>query len=283
MAAYIKRRSVREEEVEKLKSIPLPSETEAAALTAKSAAALPSGVPFNPKNASLATSMVSLPESIKEKLGLAVKYLVSRENQNWSLVLHQLNDDGGLQGIPEKDVRKMVYAIPRSQLRHVFPQIESLLASSGIQLSPKIVNCYLKSMTVGNTVNETDLKTVEKYSDQLRLSSEQGKLSRDTYEVLVEAYGKAGNVEKMNDIIKEMKTFKLSPSLNVYSNVLSTVVYKTRDHKQAVQLFDLMKFLAGSMSPSTREYQDIIVSYVNNDDIEKALDLYQEMISGGFH
>ena len=281
MAAYLKRRSVREEEVEKLKSIPLPSETEAAALTAKSAAALPSGVPFNPKNASLATSMVSLPESIKEKLGLAVKYLVSRENQNWSLVLHQLNDDGGLQGIPEKDVRKMVYAIPRSQLRHVFPQIESLLASSGIQLSPKIVNCYLKSMTVGNTVNETDLKTVEKYSDQLRLSSEQGKLSRDTYEVLVEAYGKAGNVEKMNDIIKEMKTFKLSPSLNVYSNVLSTVVYKTRDHKQAVQLFDLMKFLAGSMSPSTREYQDIIVSYVNNDDIEKALDLYQEMISGG--
>lgn len=284
MSEYIRRRKTHDEEEQKLKSIPLPSEAQAASLEAQSGGsggALRSGKPFNAKNASLATSTVTLPESIQEKLGLAVKYLVSKENQNWSLVLHQLSEDGGLAGIPEKDVRQMVYAIPKNQLRGVFPQIEQLLASSSIQLSPKIVNCYLKSVIAGNTVNMADMNTVEKYLELLRLLNKLGKLSRDTYEVLVEAYGKAGDVSKMNAIIKEMKQFKLEPSLNVYSNVLSTVVYKARDHKQAVQLFDLMKFLAGSMSPSTREYQDIIVSYVNNDDIEKALDVYQEMLSGG--
>lgn len=280
MSAYVKRRKTREEEAQKLQNIPLPSEAQVAALETHSAGELSASMPFNAKNSSLATSTVSLPESIQEKLGLAVKYLVSKENQNWNLVVRQLSEDGGLAGIPEKDIRRLVYAIPKNQLRGVFPEIERLLANSSIQISPKIVNHYLKSLITGNTVNVADMTTVEKYVAQLRLLNK-GKLSRETYEVLVEAYGKSGEVSKVNDIIKEMKQSKLEPSLNVYSNVLSTVVYKARDHKQAVQLFDLMKFLAGSMSPSTREYQDIIVSYVNNDDIEKALDLYQEMLSGG--
>lgn len=270
---YVKRKNAQQEESEKLKNMPLPSEVQ------PEIKAVGGGGGFDPRKASLATPSTEIPASIEEKLGLAVKYLVSRENQNWSLVLHQLLEAGGVAGVPERDIRKMVYAIPKKQLRHVFPQIEALLAQANIATSPKIINAYLRSVIGGATVSPEDLALVEKYAEQIRASSRKNKLPRETFELLVETYGKASDITLMNRIIKEMKEAGLQTSSTVYSNVLSTCVYKSRDHKQAVQLFDLMKFLAGSMAPSTREYQDVIVSYVNNDDIEKALDLYQEMLS----
>lgn len=281
MSSYIQRKKAQEEEAEKVKNIPLPSIVQAAQMEAKSATGLGSGAAFDARNATLATPRTDLPASIQEKLGLAVNYLVSKENQNWSLVLHQLKEAGGFEGVHEKDIRMMIYAIPKKQLKQIFPQIEQLLADASIKKSPKMVNYYLKSVIAGNSVSKDELAVVEKYVEDLRLSNSKGKLSRNTYEVLIEAYGKASDITKMNEVMKEMKQLGLEPSLTMYSNVLSTCVYKMRDHKQAVQLFDLMKFLAGSMAPSTREYQDIIVSYVNNNDIEKALDLYQEMLTGG--
>lgn len=283
MSSYLKRRNARDIEAENLAKVPLPSEAQAAQLEAQSRAGLPSKgekVPFDARKSSLVTSAIPLPASIEEKLGLAVKFLVSKEDQNWGVVLHQLKEAGGFEGVPERDIRMMIYSIPKTQLRQVYPQIEQLLTEANVTQSPKMVNAYLKSIIGGSSVSEEEVALVEKYANSLRLASN-GKLARATYEVLVETYGKATQVEKMNEVIKEMKLFGIEPSLLVYSNVLSTCVYKTRDHKQAVQLFDLMKFLAGSMAPSTREYQDVIVSYINNDDIEKALDLYQEMISAG--
>lgn len=96
---------------------------------------------------------------------------------------------------------------------------------------------------------------------------------------MIQAYGKNNNLEKINMCLSEMKQNKLEPSQKTFSNILSTCVYKANDHKQAVEIFDSMKFLSQKTKPDTRAYQDIIVSYVNNDNIEKALDLYREMIT----
>lgn len=283
MLAYVRRRAAKDDETEKLKRIPLPSEAEAHRMAANAPAHLAPGknsATFDASKTSLATSAADLPASIHDKLGLAVKYLVAREHQNWGVVLHQLHQAGGLGDVPPKDIRKLVYAIPKPQLKHVYPQFKQLLAQANIPESPKMVNAYLKSVIAGNSVSQQDCELVQKHVDELRASTKKGKLSRETYEILVETYGKANDVARMNSVVKEMKAAGLQPSLAVYSNVLSTCVYKARDHKQAVQLFDLMKFLAGLLAPGSREYQDIIVSHVNNDDIEKALDLYQEMLTG---
>lgn len=263
MALYVRNQETKKVEQEKIAQLPVPSQSE------KPKA-------FDASKSSLATSTVALPPAINDKLGLAVKYLVSKEHQNWALVFDQLEQAGGFKDVTEKDVRKLVYAIPKRQLREVFPAVELLLAGANIQMSPKIVNAFLRSVIVGGSVDSDQIAVVEKYVQQLR---QNGKLGRETCEILVEAYGKSGQVHKMEQVINEMNALQLQPSSRVYSNVLTTCVYKTRDHRQAVQLFDLMKFLAGSMAPGSREYQDIIVSYVNNNDIEKALDLYQEMLA----
>ncbi|GEQ69796.1 hypothetical protein JCM33374_g3470 [Metschnikowia sp. JCM 33374] len=236
---------------------------------------------FDPKDLSLLTPSVEIPLSFQDKLGPATRYLVSKENQNWFEALKQIEASGGFHNIPELDIRKLVYNIPKNQLTIVFPQIERLLQEAGIQKSPKVVNAYLKGLVYGGKISDEKLELMEHYMKDLRSSAKKGILSRETYEILIEAYGKTSRIDRMEAIINEMKSAGLQPTSNVYSSVLNTCVYKTRDHKQAVQLFDSMKFLAGSMAPGTTQYQDVIVSYVNNNDIERALDLYEEMSTNG--
>lgn len=225
------------------------------------------------------TPAVELPDTIKDKLGLSVKYLLTQENQNWDLLLYQLEKEGGFKDLPERDVRKLVYAVPRDQLRYIFPKIEELLEAAGMQKSPKIINAYMRSVIHRNSVDRVEMQEVEKCIDTIRQLNKKGKLGRESYEILVEAYGKNSDIDKVNAVITEMKEQGLEPLKVVYSNVLATCVYKTKSHATAVLLFDSMKFFLQKTQPSTREYQDIIVSYVNNDDIEKALDLYQEMLT----
>ncbi|OBA20534.1 mitochondrial group I intron splicing factor CCM1 [Metschnikowia bicuspidata var. bicuspidata NRRL YB-4993] len=238
-------------------------------------------VDFDPKSASLLTPAVGIPTSFKTKLGPAVKYLVTKEYQNWVFAFKQIEAKGGFKDIPEVDIRKLIYSIPKHQLVIVFPQIERLLLDAGVQKSPKVVNAYLKGLIAGGEISNERVALVEHYVQEMRSLSKNESLSRETYEILIEAYGKSKRIESMENIIGEMKKRGLKPSSNVYTNVMSTCVYKTKDHKQAVQLFDLMKFLAGNMAPGVNQYQDIIVSYVNNKDIEKALDLFEEMRTRG--
>lgn len=235
--------------------------------------------PFDPLRTSLASPTVELPKAVEERLGLALKYLVRKDLQGWALVLRQLEREGGFLGLVERDVRKLIYAIPRGQLRQVFPQVEELLNAAGMAMSPKILNAYMKSVICRNNVNDEEIEIIEQCVDRLKQTNKKGLLSRDTYEVLIEAYGKHSSMDKVNEIILQMKEQGLEPLREVYANVLTTCVYKVRSHDAAVQLFDSMKFFLKKTQPSTREYQDIIVSHVNHDNIEKALDLYQEMLT----
>lgn len=232
-------------------------------------------------NAPLETSVspltASLPEALQERLGLTLRYLVNDEHQDWPLILSQLEQDGGLKGFSDKDVRKMVYAIPKHQLVDLYPKVKELMEAAGMKESPKMINTYMRSVIHGSAVGPEKIQIIENCVDELKSMHKKGALSRDTYEVLIEAYGKNASIDKVNQLVKEMKQLGLEPLRTVYSNVLATCVYKVKSHASAVELFDSMKFFLKKTQPSTREYQDIIVSYVNNDNIEKALDLYQEM------
>lgn len=224
---------------------------------------------------------VDLPDSISERLGLSVKFLVSKNNQNWPVVLQQLKEAGGFNGIPPKDVRKFLYEIPKKHISDLIPLLELLLKEANIEKSSKIVNVFIESLCLGSSITDIRMQKIEEYCDYLRTINKKGKLGRESYELLIEAYGKSNNLEKVNKCLAEMKELKLEPSPKTFSNILQTCVYKARDHEQAVEIFDSMKFLSQKTKPNTEAYQSIIVSNVNNDNIERALDLYQEMITEG--
>ena len=230
---------------------------------------------------SLVTPSTPLPTSIINKLGLAARYLVSKTHANWPIAIKTLAEEG-VTDISEKDLRKLVYAIPHQDLAYVIPQLESLFHNSHHQLSPKIMNRFIESLSRGGTISRGNLARIELYVERIRAGSPPGvkPLPRRTYELLISVYGKCNKLSQIDAILQEMKSFKLSPSPAIYSNVLKTYVYKSRDHKQATAVFDTMKFLSHTTRPNTDAYNDIIVSYVNNNDVEKALDLYQDMIDG---
>lgn len=228
---------------------------------------------------SLVVPAYDVPKSISKALGLSVKYLVSKENLNWQLALDQIQRSGGFKDIPRKEIREFIALIPSKSLPSLIPQLEIMLETAKLPLSSKIVNIFIASLIQAD-VNDELVKRVEDYVDYLRQHNKEGNLSKATYELLITTYGKSNEVAKMEVVLQEMQKKNIDMSRNLFSNLLATSVYKTKDHKQAIAIFDSMCFLSNQTKPGTRAYQDIIVSYVNNDDIEKALDLYQEMMTG---
>lgn len=226
---------------------------------------------------SLVVPAYEVPKSISKALGLSVKYLVSKQNLNWPLVLGQLEQAGGFRDIPRKEIREFIDLIPSNTLPSVIPQIEAMLKTAKLPLTSKIVNIFISSL-LQTEINEELVKRIENYVAYLRKHNKEGALSKSTYELLITAYGKSSNVDKIETCLQEMKQKNVAISSNLFSNLLATSVYKTRDHSQAVAIFDSMNFLSNLTRPGTRAYQDIIVSYINNDDIEKSLDLYQDMV-----
>lgn len=235
---------------------------------------------FKADKSNLNTPAIDLPSRIQERLGPATQYLVHKDNQYWKLVMLHLKNNEGFSGLTSKEVAKLVRAVPNNQILSVFPIIEGLMEDASILKTNSITNAFLKKLVSYPQIDAERLSIIEQTVEELRDKAKERRLNTDTYEVLIEAYGKTNNIAKLENVMLELRKHDITPSARVYSSVLSTSVYKTKDHKQAVQLFDLMKFLAGCMAPKTREYRDIIVSYINNDDIEKALDLVQEMRDG---
>lgn len=227
---------------------------------------------------SLFIPVVDIPASVSDRVGLAFKYLVSKTSQNWSMVLDQLEKNGGFKDIPSKDIRKFVYQIPKTHIPPIISRLEKMHQDAGVPVSPKLVNVFIDSLSLSPSIPSSVMSQIESYCNSIRSTSKKGRLPRETYELLVRAYGKNSNLEMVNSILTEMKQVGLQPSKNTFENILATSVYKSKDHKQAVEVFDTMKFLSNKTKPAERAYRDIIVSYVNNDDIEKALDLYNEMV-----
>lgn len=232
---------------------------------------------YNPEMKSLNKPAMDLPSIIADRLGPASKYLVRKDSQSWNLVMYHLQNNGGFSGLSSKDVAKLIRAMPSSQVTSVFPIVEVLMKDANISKTTEVAKAYLYKLVAAPKIDAQRLALIEGIVDDFKAKSKNGKLNTETYELLVEAYGKTNSIEKLEEVITDMKKFELTLSSKVYSSILATSVYKTKDHRQAVQLFDQMKFLAGCMAPQTREYRDVIVSYINNNDIEKALDLYQEM------
>lgn len=230
-----------------------------------------------PKNAFIFPA-IDIPPAISDKLGLSLKYLVSKDKQDWNMVLQQLNMSDGFANISSHDVTKFIRNIPPQHLAPIIPQIEAMLLNANLKISNKVITVFIDALSHSPSVSDETIDRIESYIPILHKNNKSNQLSKDSYISLIRAYGKNNNMIKINQLLTEMKSFGIQSSSAIFSNILTTSVYKAKDHKQAVEIFDTMKFISQETKPNTQNYQDIIVSYINNRDIEKALDLYQEMI-----
>lgn len=238
----------------------------------------PNGPVSSPSAFSLISPIINLPPPIEERLGLSVKFLISETHQNWPLIIQSLKMSGGFKDLNPKDVRKFIYNIPKTHLKSIIPEIQALLKEAKITTTKSVINTFIESLSLGKTITPETLHTIENHVTRIRKFSKKGILPKATYEIMIKVYGKVGDIDKINSFLGEMKQNDLQVSPMVYNNVLKTLVYKSRNHKEAVAVFDTMTFLSVETKPGTDAYKDIIVSYVNNTEVEKALDLYQEML-----
>lgn len=279
VSKYIQERQVQEEEQKRVDAIPMPR---------KQTLQLPLGETREVDAAEVAETptsvlvpLVQLPPQIEARLGQSLRFLVNKHYQNWPMVLEQLRQGGGFEGVPAKAVEKFVTAIPLPHVRPLIAPLEQMYRDAGLTLPVKTMAHFVKGLATGTVVPDATVSVIDNHwLPQIRAACGQGPLLTDMYETLVIAYGKNGLLERINDVLKEMKVHGREPTAKVYSNVLTTCVYRSPDHKQAVEVFDSMRFISEATKPGTRAFQDIIVLYVNADDVEKALDLYQEMLTG---
>ncbi|KAK6464600.1 mitochondrial group I intron splicing factor CCM1 [Scheffersomyces coipomensis] len=274
LSSGIRKEMESKKEMEKLDNIPLPSEIQREStnlynkIDPESSKAISSHLLIVPST--------KIPDEIAERLGLALKYLVNGKNQNWRLVLQELSNGDGFKDLKRGIITKFIASIPQKDLAYLIPEIENLLLQAKVKPHPAMIHIFMKSIVHGTDLKDSSI--LEAYCELLK---EFGPLSSHTFELMITAYGKCNQMKEINKTLAEMKKVGLLPNKKILSNLLATCVYKANNHNQAVQIFDSMKFFSETTKPGTKEYSDIIVSYVNNDAIEKALDLYQEMIKEG--
>lgn len=229
---------------------------------------------------SVLTSLVELPDEIASRLGDLMRFLVNKQHQNWTMVVGHLQQCGGFVGVSNKLANRFVQLIPPKAMKSLIGIIEDMYKEAGHSPLVAVQTHFLKALAIGSVVSPQTMGVIE-----LRLSTIRQHVGVDkplpmsAYETMVVAYGKASELDLINAILREMKNHEIEPSSKIYTNVLSTCVYRLKDHKQAVEIFDTMRFFSKATKPGSREYRDIIVSHVNNNDVEKAIDLYHEMIT----
>lgn len=276
VSKLIKKKDDEQKQAAYVAEIPLPSDIDKEVETLYKSLEEPQ--PFDTSSSTLLTPVVNIPVSINQRLGLSVKYLVSKDYQNWPMVLQTLNMGGGFEGLDKKDISNFVQAIPKKDLQAVIPQIQMMMKEANVLPPINVLNSFISALSCDKHIPPQNIESIEKLAEKIKKITK-GNVPISTFENMVTVYGKIGNVDKINKILLEMKDLNLKPTPFIYTSILKSLVYKANNHKEAVSIFDSMKFLSQETRPGTDAYKDVIVSYVNHNDIEKALDLYQEMLT----
>ncbi|EGW30558.1 uncharacterized protein SPAPADRAFT_157751 [Spathaspora passalidarum NRRL Y-27907] len=224
-----------------------------------------------------ASKPLELPEPITDRLGLAPSFLVNDTNQNWPVLLNQLQLGGGFQDLQPGTIHKFLRKIPNSTLVNLIPSVEAMYSHAGIEIPHKTYYLFLRALASGHKVSDERLKLVQHYVDLIK--QQVTDLSVDHYETLLVIYSKSDDFTRVNQILQEMKQRGIQVSKPAFSAIMQGYIYNQRNHTQAMEVFDGMKFFSQMTQPGEKEYTEIIASCVMNDELERGLDLYQEMIS----
>ncbi|CAK9439987.1 uncharacterized protein LODBEIA_P40870 [Lodderomyces beijingensis] len=233
-----------------------------------------------PRLEALASSdldLAPLPAEIQEKLGLLSDYSLLEYNKerNWSFIIDQLRFSGGLEGVTPESVYRLAKMIPPRERRTQYPVLERMCKDAAIPVSRKLEMLFFKSFASGRALSDAQVSNLERYFEMI---AGENRLKADHYETMVLAYVKTGNMAKVEQLLKDMKTKGLEIGKPVFNAILRGYTYYAKDFDKALQTFDAMKFLSDKTEPDASNYGDMINACVLNNKTEKALDLYQEML-----
>ncbi|KAI5956992.1 CCM1 [Candida jiufengensis] len=221
---------------------------------------------------------IELPEEITTRMGLAGTYLIPSDGTttpNWNLIVSQLQLGGGFSNLSSSTVHKFIKSIPIRDLKYLIPILQKMCSSANIELQNKTNLLFFKSLAIGGRLSEVEMELMENYFEKFASLNE---LKLDVYETMICAYTKFGNMNKVEQLLKEMKLNKLEISRSILTSILQGYIFYEKDFNKALETFDAMKFLSTTTQPNSRTYTDMIIACVMNKKIEKALDLYQEML-----
>ncbi|RCK55490.1 Mitochondrial group I intron splicing factor CCM1 [Candida viswanathii] len=226
---------------------------------------------------------LTFPESVNKRLGLvsdlchlsvAASLPERVEHIEWKTTLSQLQESGGFKRLPHVDVKAFVNKIPHRTLRHLIPTIEQMYQEANIPIHYNTYFEFIKALSLGNILSKQEVEVIEEYLEEIE---RQTKLKKSHYEVMIGVYVKNNNTTKIEGVLLQMKANNILLTRVVYESILKKYVYYDKDHKKALEVFDSMKFLSKGTAPDAGAYADIMKSCVTDHNVEKALDLYQEM------
>ncbi|KAI5961275.1 hypothetical protein KGF57_001788 [Candida theae] len=222
----------------------------------------------------------SFPSEINERLGLVSNYLMSPTDAaqfkpQWSLLLHQLKLSGGFNGLDATTVQAFVKTIPFPVLKSLIPRIIEMYKEAGVTITTKVEFLIFKALATGGKVTPSEVQMMETYFEKLLEKNDQ---KTDYYETMVCAYVKSDNMKKVEKLLSAMKLKNIEITRSIFTSILQGYVYYVNDHDKAWETFNAMKFLSKKTQPNERNYTDMIFSFVKNNKLESALDMYQEML-----
>lgn len=234
---------------------------------------------------------LDIPDEIKERLGLLSELLVPAKTSNnklpekqvennWKLLLSQLDQAGGLSGLSKRSVSKFFLKIPPKNLKNLIPMIENMYNKAEMSIPHPIYYMFVRSLTLGDKISDSQMQLINKYFQEI---SKQTDLKIDHYETMILAYVKNNHMEKIDGILAQMKKKNIEILKMIYTSIVRGYIFYQKDHQRALDTFDSMKFLSQKTQPDEKVYTDVIVSCVMHREIERALDLYYELKDKGMN
>ncbi len=214
---------------------------------------------------------ITLDLNILDRIGDAVKYISTTNNQDWFLVTNAIYKNGGLTGINIESISFLIQNIPLADRYKCFPLIDKMREEAGIKCSKIYYDMAMSTYAeIGNS------QKVEEYFEKMLTNPMNFKPTVHTFGHLIKSYLKTRDLESASKALNKMKTMGIKPNKHIYTELLQTCSV-VGDYKQANKIFDMMKFLSLDYAPDTKTYTSMIYAAGENYQAERALDLFKEM------
>ncbi|QPG76399.1 hypothetical protein FOA43_003788 [Brettanomyces nanus] len=221
-------------------------------------------------------SYTQLPVSITEQLdGDTLQYIASEETANWIPVISRLaSNSNSLSNATSYDAHILLKSIPKEQRPLIIAQFHKMVAEAGLLDNRYIYNDLMASYNLVNV--KESLPIIERLYKEM---TDEKAIKPDAYTmgIMINLYSRRCNVDKTKEFLGKITDMGDHPTFAIYTSVLQMYV-RMGEYRNAVDVFDTMKFLSLETFPTSRTYSSMILLDTLNNEIEHGMALYKEMI-----
>ncbi|ANZ77199.1 BA75_03694T0 [Komagataella pastoris] len=214
---------------------------------------------------------LTLPEKVIHHIGPLVKHISNPENIQWGRLLLDLEKNQGFNGLSSVDITRLIQNIPKEQKYQHMSLIHEMMFNSGISPDRYLTDLMMTAFSEKSYYEPL----VEAFFQEYDVN---GWAPTDyTFGALIKVYSKGKKLDKINNLLNQMKLkYHKEPNKKIYTMVLQTCM-KIDDYKKTSEVFDAMKFNSVATNPDTTAFGSMILMHVLNDNVEAALDLYDNL------